>query len=282
MEPAEVGAHFRAACVVELEALKPGNVHVHADGHGMTVQDFVTSADVVAPVMADPALAVGARIHEAVRRTRAAVACNTNLGIVLLCAPLAQAALSMTGGSLRARMIEVLDGLDRDDAERTFRAIALAEPAGLGASEEHDVHEPARVTLAEAMAFAAERDRIAWNYGHGFADIFELGLPRLRLALARSDDEIDAAGSIYLAFLAGIADTHIAREHGALMAETVRRDAEAFDRRLSGGKTISDLSEALLAFDSDLKSKGLNPGTSADLTVASLFARRLEDAHAVS
>ena len=32
----------------ELEALKPGNVHIHAGGHGMTVRDFLMSAEAAA------------------------------------------------------------------------------------------------------------------------------------------------------------------------------------------------------------------------------------------
>ena len=37
-------AAFVAACETELRALKPGNVHVYADGHGMSVDDFRASA----------------------------------------------------------------------------------------------------------------------------------------------------------------------------------------------------------------------------------------------
>jgi triphosphoribosyl-dephospho-CoA synthase len=35
--------------------------------------------------------------------------------------------------------------------------------------------------------------------------------------------------------------------------------------------------EALAAFDRTLKAQGLNPGTSADMTVASLFAAALDE-----
>jgi triphosphoribosyl-dephospho-CoA synthetase len=38
----------------------------------------------------------------------------------------------------------------------------------------------------------------------------------------------------------------------------------------------SGMSTRLLAYDAELKSRDVNPGTSADLTVASLFALRLE------
>ena len=57
---------FVAACEAELSALKPGNVHVFADGHGMTVADFRRSAAAAAPGLTDPALGVGARILAAV------------------------------------------------------------------------------------------------------------------------------------------------------------------------------------------------------------------------
>mgnify|MGYP003694220597 CR=1 FL=1 len=88
--------------------------------------------------MGAPALSVGARIFEAIRRTREAVDCNTNLGIVLLCAPLAQAALSSGKESLRDRVRWVLEKLDVADAEQAFAAIRLAEPGGLGTAPQHD------------------------------------------------------------------------------------------------------------------------------------------------
>ena len=40
---------YTNACMAELTALKPGNVHLFADGHGMLVQDFIKSAEVSAP-----------------------------------------------------------------------------------------------------------------------------------------------------------------------------------------------------------------------------------------
>ncbi len=278
MDPTEIGRLFRAACLAELDALKPGNVHVYADGHGMTVADFTASAEAVAPVMADPALTVGERILQSVQRTRAVVDCNTNLGIVLLCAPLANAALSGNGGDLRDRLRGVLEGLDIADAEHAFRAIVLADPAGLGDAEAHDVRAPAEVTLGQAMAAAAERDRIAWQYATAYQDVFELGLPRLREGLTRWGSETWATAAVFLGFLARFPDTHIVREHGPGPAETVRLRAEPFERELLAAAAPEDMAPALLAFDAELKAQGLNPGTSADLTVASLFARGLQDA----
>ncbi|WP_245492174.1 triphosphoribosyl-dephospho-CoA synthase, partial [Mesorhizobium sp. M7A.F.Ca.CA.001.09.2.1] len=77
---------------MEIEALKPGNVHLFADGHGMSAAQFMTSAEVSSGPLTDPRLPVGQRMLEAVRATRLAVATNTNLGIILLAGPLICAA----------------------------------------------------------------------------------------------------------------------------------------------------------------------------------------------
>src|SRR4029453_10286634 len=153
------------ACHTELHALKPGNVHVYADGHRMTVRDFEQSAQASAPAMGAAGLAVGARIHEAILRTHAAVGCNTNLGIVLLCAPLAAAAHACDAdGDLRGSLHAVLATLDVADAEEAFAAIRLASPAGLGEAPVHDVRSRPSVTLLQAMRAAEHRDRIAAQY----------------------------------------------------------------------------------------------------------------------
>ena len=52
MTEADITDAFIAACRAELEALKPGNVHVHGEGHGMTVGDFEASAAAAAPHIA--------------------------------------------------------------------------------------------------------------------------------------------------------------------------------------------------------------------------------------
>src|SRR5690242_14660894 len=87
-----LSAAYIAACELELRALKPGNVHDFAAGHGMTVDDFAASAEVSAGPLCRPGASVGERILGAIRATRERVGCNTNLGIVLLAAPLVAAA----------------------------------------------------------------------------------------------------------------------------------------------------------------------------------------------
>jgi triphosphoribosyl-dephospho-CoA synthase len=277
MDPDAVAAALNAACHTELDALKPGNVHRYAPGHRMTVEDFEASAAAGVRVIALPGLSVGERIYQAVRLTRDAVGCNTNLGIVLLAAPLAEAALMGAGRDLRANLGRVLAGLDVSDAAWTFRAIRLAGPAGLGASERHDVNQPPTVDLRQAMAEARDRDRVARQYATDFEDVFDLGLPRLRAFLARWQAEPWAAAGVYLSFLARFSDSHVARKFGPARAEELRRQAAPLAARLEAAREPAALEGELLGFDAALKAEGVNPGTSADLTVATLFARRLED-----
>ncbi len=272
----QVRAAYIAACRAELRALKPGNVHVFADGHDMTVADFEASAEASAEAMADPRLGVGARIHRAVRRSRRVAGCNTNLGIILLCAPLAAAALRGRGPSLRRRVQRVLRALGREDADAAFRAISLANPGGLGQSARHDVRKPARVGLLTAMAEARRRDLVARQYANGYADIFRIGIPRLDAASARWGEGGWAVSATYLAFLARLPDSHVRRKFGLAAARSLQCRAERVEARLLRARQPDALLPALLRLDAELKAAGLNPGTSADLTVATVFAASLQ------
>lgn len=262
---------FKQACLSELEALKPGNVHIFADGHGMVVQDFVHSAEAAAGVIARPGLGVGQRILAAVEATRGAVGCNTNLGIILLCAPLLHAALHGDGLTLHNRLQAVLRALTVADAEQAFRAILLAAPAGLGSSDTHDVHVMPSAPLLEVMCEAQQRDRIAWQYANDFSDIFEFALPRYREMTGRWGWSAWAATAVHLGFMARECDTHIVRKHGVDVALSVQKEAKACEERLMAMENPKKSQRMLLDFDTRLKAAGLNPGTSADLTVATLF-----------
>ena len=278
----QVARALHDACLAELDALKPGNVHRFGDDGArmgdaqMTVADFETSARVAALALAAPGLSVGARIKRSVEATIDAVGHNTNLGIVLLSAPLASAALDDAAGDLRSRLAKVLAGLSVADARETYAAIRYAKPGGLGQAPAHDVGGEPDVTLLEAMEAAEDRDRIAWNYTHDFADIFELGLPRLQRAVAQSISAPQAATAVYLGFLAALPDTLIERKFGIAQAIEVQEEAEALAARLGDLVDPKTLERDLLAFDRSLKARGLNPGTSADLTVATLFADSLQ------
>lgn len=267
---------FKNACLAELEALKPGNVHIFADGHGMTIQDFIVSAEAVAKVIAAPDLSLGERILRSIEATQAAVACNTNLGIILLCAPLIHAALRKGGRDLRQALVQVLQETTQADAQSVFDAIVLANPAGLGEVAQFDVNQAASVTLLQAMQAGADHDLIALQYANNFEQIFNLGEPVLaqpsHLNLAWRTTKL------YLTLLANYPDSHIARKYGNLVAIQTQEMAAVHLAAFNLAANPKTYLGQLLTWDTQLKQAHINPGTIADLTVASLLAANLKNA----
>ena len=269
---------FLHACALDVQVRKPGNVSAASPGHGMRARDFEASAAAAAGPISSAGAPVGARIEGAVRATWEAAGCNTNLGIVLLCAPLL-AAFERCGGAggaagLRSALQDVLQSLTVADAGAAYRAIALARPGGLGRANEQDVAEAPTVNLREAMALAAHRDRIAWQYLHAYPDVFERGLPAF--LAARAAGAGPALQAAFLEFLAALPDSHIVRKHGHAVAQCVIAEALPWRTRSRRGEVLDD-EPAFARWDEDLKARGLNPGTSADLCVAAALAAALAD-----
>ena len=282
---------LRDCFLCEVRALKPGNVSRHAGGHDMECEDFITSAERVAPILCDPAMGVGRRILESVRATLAAVHCNTNLGMILLAAPLIRAweryaPASPVGGvapaaptkGLRAALRDALASLAPADGRDLFAAIRLANPGGLGRVEKHDVQDLASgADLGAAMEAARGRDLVARQYANGYREVLRVGAPRLRDYERRWNSAEWACVACYLGYLAQFRDTHVLRKHGAAAAERTRAQALAAWERFADCGDPERMRDFLLTFDRELKRDGINPGACADLTFASLLARRLED-----
>lgn len=279
MIPVERLAEFyRQACEIELQAFKPGNVSVYADGHDMSVEDFRLSARVSAPAICNPDYSLGEKIYYAVKATREAVGCNTNLGIVLLCAPLLQAAYRRHQNlSLRQSLQQVLNETMITDAEWVFKAITLAAPGGLGQADDQDVTGPASMTLTEAMRLAGDRDRIAWQYCSGYKDIFDFGVLRYNSRLNKWGLEKWAAVAVYVGLLSQYPDSHIVRKYGDRYSSLVAERMAWLDEELEKSDNPELLEPMLQRVDQEFKSQGINPGTTADLTVATVLAVLLED-----
>ncbi len=267
---------YKTACMAELQALKPGNVHVFADGHGMTIHDFIKSADVTANIITQPNLTIGERIFHSVAATQQAVGQNTNLGVVLLCAPLIEAALHADGRqTLQQSLNDMLNQFTIDDARWVAKAILLANPAGLGSAELHDVHQEPSVTLLAMMQTAQDNDRIAWQYANSYQDVIEFGVARYVAAMEKWQNSAWATTALYLGLLARNLDTHIIRKYGKGLADELLQDALAFEAIYWEADNPKLVQKKLLAWDASLKERGINPGTSADLTVATLLATYL-------
>lgn len=272
---AEAAKAYRTACIAELQALKPGNVHLFADGHGMTIHDFIKSADASAGVIAQIDLTLGQRIYQALKATNDAVGMNTNLGVILLCAPLIHVALhGDTGLTMQQNLEQLLATTTVDDALQVSQAIVLANPAGLGEAEAHDVRVAPQVNFLELMSSAQHKDRIAWQYANTFADL-ELGVEVYTLALDQWQNAAWATTALYLALLARYPDTHIIRKYGIALAENISAEAQDIEKQFRAAENPKTVQRMLMDWDASLKTRGINPGTSADLTVASLLAYAL-------
>ncbi len=267
---------FKAACLTELEALKPGNVHIFADGHGMTVQDFLLSAEAASTVIAQPNLSLGQRILQSVQATQNMVGLNTNLGIILLCAPIIHAALQAGESDFSTKLSTVLSNTTIEDAECAFAAIRLASPAGLGDSAQQDVNQSATETLYNTMQIAAPRDLIARQYTNHFADIFA-AVKHYQSLLTQWQRPAWAATGVYLHFMANFYDSHIMRKYGEAIAKMVQAEAAAHQADFVKAYNPKTFQTPLLAFDAALKKRGLNPGTNADMTVAVLLMVRIAE-----
>jgi triphosphoribosyl-dephospho-CoA synthase len=256
--------------VLEATARKPGNVHPGAKFADTSHADFIRSAAAVAPVLGSAAaLGVGRAVLESIERTHATVGRNTNLGIVLLLAPLAAVP---PGQTLRTGIGPLLGRLTQTDAALVYRAIRLAGAGGLGRAAEQDVSGEPTVALVDAMRLAARRDTIADQYATGFELVLDFGLPILEHRTDFRENWEEAIIELHLKLMVGRPDTLVARKCGVEVAgESARRAAAVLEAgwpHSRGGR------EQLRELDTWLRADGnrRNPGTTADVVTACLFA----------
>ncbi len=237
---ADIAAAAQLACLLEVSAAKPGNVSPGRHFADACYEEFLASAVAIGgPLAGAGTRPLGATVRLAVEATARWTRSNTNLGIVLLLAPLARAAMlgsrvddptdcgmriadcgsrSEGGGppwmGLRNAVRRVLEATTVDDARDVYAAIRLAAPGGLG-----------RVAVVET----------------------------------------------FLTLLAAAPDTHVARRGGAVLAADILRRARAV--RAAGGVRSTGGRRALDDMDRSLREAGnvANPGTTADLTAAAIF-----------
>jgi triphosphoribosyl-dephospho-CoA synthase len=272
----EIAVAAQLACLLEVSAPKPGNVSPEHHFHDTRYEDFLASAVAIGPALAAAGTRpLGATIRTAVEATARWTRANTNLGIVLLLAPLARAA-TRDGGDLRSRVGAVLDETTVADAADAYAAIRRAQPGGLGAAGTQDVRAAPTVSLRDAMALAADRDTIAREYTTRFSVTFEVGAPALANARRRGLTWSEATVECFLAVLAAVPDTHVARKLGRAEAERLSARAKEIVSAGGAGRTVDRA--ALAAFDAELRDSRntRNPGTTADLTCAALFVVILE------
>lgn len=257
------------ACTLEVCAPKPGNVHRSADFEDVTLQDFLASAIAIGPVFDQaPTLSLGQLILQCVEATSLVTQTNTNLGMILLFAPLTMA---QDAAALQQEATAAIENSTAEDAADIYQAIAKAKPGGMNASTEHDIAGSAPPHILDAMKLAADRDTIARQYTTGFAEVFDKVVPLLTDASRQSLPLSHRIVHAHIALMAETADTLIARKNGA---ETAQHSAIMAQRVIDTGSVMQeDYMQQLANLDFWLRCDGhkRNPGTTADMIAAGLL-----------
>lgn len=268
---------YKKACECDVQAFKPGNVSIYNAGHDMTVGDFILSSEVSAGPITNPDYCLGEKIYYAVKATREAVGCNTNLGILLLCAPLFEAVYQQKETeSLAGALQNILENTSVEDADWVFKAIDLAAPGGLGEVKDQDVRKKPVVTLTQAMEIAGNKDRIAMQFSSNYKDIFEFAVLRYNAAFVKFDDQAWAAAAVFTGLLSRFPDSHIERKFGDKYSGWVLKQITTVDDALLNTTNPEQLLPMLHEVDRQFKAKDINPGTTADLTVATVLISLME------
>lgn len=258
------------ACLLEVTTPKPGNVHRGADFQNLTLADFVVSSVAIGPILGRAREdGVGPTVLAAVRATQQFVRENTNLGTLLLMAPLA--AVPDTE-SLRDGVSAVLSDLSSADSVAIYEAIRLANPGGMGSVREMDLRDTPPSDLLAAMSHAADRDLVARQYVNGFRDVLDVAVPLLVDGQKGGRSLTTIIIHTHVHLMAEYPDSLIARKCGL---EIAKESSQLAGRVLESGlPETSAYQSALAELDFWLRSDGQrrNPGTTADMIAASLFA----------
>jgi triphosphoribosyl-dephospho-CoA synthase len=274
-DPRTAAENAQLALLLEVAGTpKPGNVDRHRDLDSLRFEHFLAGAVGAGRGLRraaddDP---VGASFETAVRGMARQSGGNTQFGCLLLLVPLVVAATNAA------------DAPARDDARAVVEATTVADAAGFYRAFEHvdvavddppadatdlDVRrgsdavpalEARELTLLDVMALSADRDANAREWVEGFPRVFEAadGI------LAAEGSVLDRAAHAFLDLLADAPDTLVAIQHGEETAEQVRQTAAALVAEDAPRPAVE-------AFADDLVDRGINPGTTADLTSAALF-----------
>jgi len=265
---------IKFVCDTEIKSLKPGNVHKYSEGHGMNLKDFLKSSLIISKCLTKNNLDLGKKILISVNEIQNKIKKNTNLGIILMLSPIATI-VQEEGVISKEELLKKIKSLIKKQNIKNsipiFKAISLTSPGGLGFSKKYDVNEPPNTNLYKAMEFAKKKDLIARQYCNGFEDIYKIGIPAYKKFYNKWGKVDWALTGVYLTFLKKFNDSHIVRNKGNKIATSIKKEAKKYYFFLKRNKNLTKIKKKLLIFDKKLKSKRINPGTTADLTVATLL-----------
>ena len=263
------------ACHKDIEAIKPGNVNINSPHHDTTASDYLISSINSGSELFNDSYSLGDRILSAIVATKKETQMNTNLGIILLCAPIAHALLNYKEMSLKEAIAKTIDSATADDTVKICEAINIANPGGLGNVSDYDTKSMPVVKLREIMSYSAQYDRISYQYHNNYEDILDFIIPSLDENMIKYKSDDISISMTYLQILGKIPDSHISRKLGEEIAKKTSNHVNDLlkiqDKDCSQGYLVKQLND----LDYEYKKKGINPGTTADLLVASLMIYRI-------
>ena len=288
MNPSEIAKIAQIASALEVSGYpKPGNVHRTRDYDDMVFEDFVISAIVIGDTVREACSDVdvenpklGKYILQAVAETDRWIKNNTNLGIMMMTIPIAvAAAISESFDDIRENVKVLMANTSVDDACDLYDAINIADAGGMGDQDEYDVASDNAKnelrengqTMYDVLKISAPWDMLAREMTSDMPAVFEIGYPSYH-ELIREKSKNEACVLTFLTILSQVPDTLISRKYGSDEAMKI----SMMTRDLLNLKNEPDFAEKLKQFDDYLFKNKYNPGTTADLTAASIFVSYLK------
>ncbi|MGN0177667.1 MAG: triphosphoribosyl-dephospho-CoA synthase [Methanobrevibacter sp.] len=289
MNAYEIAKMAQIASALEVSGYpKPGNVHRTRDYEDMEFEDFIISGIVIGDTIREACTDVdvenpklGKFILQAVAETDRWIKNNTNLGIVMMITPIAvAAAISKSFDEIRENIKVLMANTSVDDACNLYDAISIADAGGMGDQDEYDVASgnaknelrENKQTMFDVLKISAPWDMLAREMTSDMPAVFEIGYPTYH-KLSKEKSKNESCVLTFLTILSQVPDTLISRKYGsdeALKISMMTRD-------LLNIKDESDFEDKVKEFDEFLFKNKYNPGTTADLTAASIFVSYLKD-----
>lgn len=288
MNPDEIAKIAQIASVLEVSGYpKPGNVHRTRDYDDMVFEDFLISGIVIGDSIREACTDVdienpklGKYILQAVGETDRWIKNNTNLGIVMMITPIAvAAAISDSFDDIRQNIKLLMGNTSVDDACDLYDAINIADAGGMGDQDEYDVASDNaknelrqnNQTMYDVLKISAPWDMLAREMTSDMPAVFEIGYPTYH-ELKEGKSQNHSCLLTFLTILSHVPDTLISRKYGdeeALKISLMTRD-------LLKMKDSPDFIDRVSEFDDYMFKNKYNPGTTADLTAASIFVSYLK------
>ena len=273
----QVKMAFEYACKLDVFSGMPGNVFHGHPPYGMTPKDILQSSMACSDVICEQNMDIGEKILECIKSSMDVVGCNTNLGIILLCVPIVEALyMDKDHKFLQSNLEKVINSINEKQTKNIYKAINLAKAGGMDLKDKFDLNNKSKdFTLLEAMNFASSYDYIAGEYSNNFDNIINTISVNWRKYFKLMGNGESATTATFLKLISSNPDSLIARKHGLDKAKEVSERFVTIADEYCASKNPNNLNNELLLLDSELKIQGLNPGTTADVVVASIFLNRL-------